>query len=142
MEETALEYPTGSSVVYSDLGFHLLGKLIETVAGEDLDASPRARSGPAGRDDTTPDPTPSLVPRCAATGPRLVEPPAGPPARLGAGRPGLEGRGHHRLDGAFTTARDVATFSQMILNGGSYGHARSCTHPCWSHQWSPTRRRR
>jgi CubicO group peptidase (beta-lactamase class C family) len=38
MLETPLEYAIGSSVEYSDLGFRILGKLLETVAGETLDS--------------------------------------------------------------------------------------------------------
>ena len=46
MLATPLEYPLGSSVEYSDLGFRILGKLLETVAGMRRSTrSPSARSG-------------------------------------------------------------------------------------------------
>ena len=55
MEETPLEYPTGSMVEYSDLGYRLLGRLIETVAKKDLDTLREARDlGPAGHGATRP----------------------------------------------------------------------------------------
>jgi len=38
MQETALEYDTGTMVEYSDLTYRLLGHLIEKVAGEDLNS--------------------------------------------------------------------------------------------------------
>ena len=67
MEETPLEYPTGTMVEYSDLGYRLLGRLIEKVAGKDLDAfSKHEIWGPLGMTDTTYNPPASLVPRCAA----------------------------------------------------------------------------
>ena len=70
MEETPLEYPTGSMVEYSDLGYRLLGRLIEAVAKEDLDTfSKHEIWGPLGMTDTTYNPPTALVPRCAATGP-------------------------------------------------------------------------
>ena len=49
MEETPLEYPTGSMVEYSDLGYRLLGRVIEAVAGMNLDAfAKREIWGPLG----------------------------------------------------------------------------------------------
>jgi CubicO group peptidase (beta-lactamase class C family) len=129
MEETALEYPTGSSVEYSDLGFRLLGKLIETVAGESLDAFAKSAIwGPLGMADTTYNPDPSLVPRCAATGPGSLNLRPGPLRGSVQDDQDWKVGGIVGCDGVFATARDVATFSQMILNGGSYGHTRVLRH--------------
>ena len=48
MEETPLEYPTGSMVEYSDLGYRLLGRLVEAVAGHGSRRVREARDlGPA-----------------------------------------------------------------------------------------------
>jgi serine-type D-Ala-D-Ala carboxypeptidase len=123
MAETPLEYETGTQVLYSDLTYRLLGRVIEAAAGMDLDAFAKARLwGPLGMSDTTFNPSPALIPRTAATG---FSPIRGYVVRgevqdeqdfaLG----GIAG-----CDGVFSTARDIAVFCQMILNGGSYGGVR------------------
>ncbi len=125
MEETPLEYPTGSMVEYSDLGYRLLGRLLEKVAGTDLDSfSKREIWGPLGMDDTTFNPAASLVPRCAATGPGSLLLRPGPLRGSVQDDQDWKVGGIVGCDGAFATARDVAIFSQMILNGGSYGDVR------------------
>jgi serine-type D-Ala-D-Ala carboxypeptidase len=125
MEETALEYPTGSMVEYSDLGYRLLGKLIETVAGKDLDTLAKAEIwGPLGMTDTTYNPAPSLVPRCAATGPGSLGLRPGPLRGSVQDDQDWKVGGIVGCDGVFATARNVAIFSQMILNGGTYGDVR------------------
>jgi serine-type D-Ala-D-Ala carboxypeptidase len=125
MEETPLEYPTGSSVEYSDLGFRLLGKLVEAVAGVDLDTfAKRWIWGPLGMSDTTYNPDPSLVPRIAATGAGSLGLRPGPLRGSVQDDQDWKVGGIVGCDGVFSTARDVATFSQMILNGGSYGRTR------------------
>jgi CubicO group peptidase (beta-lactamase class C family) len=125
MEETALEYPTGSMVEYSDLGYRLLGRLLETVARKDLDAfAKREIWGPLGMGDTTFNPAPALVPRCAATGPGSLGLRPGPLRGSVQDDQDWKVGGIVGCDGVFATARDVAIFSQMILNGGSYGDVR------------------
>jgi CubicO group peptidase (beta-lactamase class C family) len=125
MEETPLEYPTGSMVEYSDLGFRLLGRLIEAIAKKDLDAfSKHEIWGPLGMADTTFNPAPALVPRCAATGPGSLGLRPGPLRGSVQDDQDWKVGGIVGCDGVFTTARDVAIFSQMILNGGSYGDER------------------
>ncbi|KYF87719.1 serine hydrolase [Sorangium cellulosum] len=122
MAETPLEYPTGTSVLYSDLTYRLLGRMIEAAAGEDLDTVADSRIwGPLGMNDTMFNPPPALVERIAATG--YCE------------RRGYVARGEVQdeqdfalggvtgCDGVFSTARDIAVFCQMIMNGGAYGHA-------------------
>jgi CubicO group peptidase (beta-lactamase class C family) len=125
MEETPLEYATGSMVEYSDLGYRLLGRVIEAVAGMSLDAfAKREIWGPLGMRDTTYNPSASLVPRCAATGPGSLLLRPGP--LRGSVQDDQDWRvgGIVGCDGVFATARDVAIFGQMILNGGSYGDVR------------------
>ena len=98
MEETPLEYPTGTIVEYSDLGYRLLGRLIETVAGTDLDTfAKREIWGPLGMTDTTYNPAAVARPALRRDRPGLAEPPPRPAARIRAGRPGLEGRRHRGL---------------------------------------------
>ncbi|WP_437319015.1 serine hydrolase domain-containing protein [Sorangium sp. So ce385] len=122
MAETPLEYPTGTSVLYSDLTYRLLGRMIEAAAGDDLDAVARARVWePLGMNDTMYNPPPALLERIAATG---YSPLRGYVVRgevqdeqdfaLG----GITG-----CDGVFSTAMDIAVFCQMIMNGGAYGGA-------------------
>jgi serine-type D-Ala-D-Ala carboxypeptidase len=125
MLETPLEYPIGSSVEYSDLGFRILGKLLETIAGESLDAyAKRAIWGPLGMTDTTYNPAASLVPRTAATGPGSLGLRPGPLRGSVQDDQDWKLGGIVGCDGVFTTARDVAIFCQMLLNGGSYGATR------------------
>jgi CubicO group peptidase (beta-lactamase class C family) len=125
MLETPLEYAIGSSVEYSDLGFRILGKLLETITGETLDSfSKREIWGPLGMTDTTYNPDPSLVSRIAATGGGSLGLRPGP--LRGAVQDDQDWKlgGIVGCDGVFTTARDVAVFSQMILNGGEYNTKR------------------
>lgn len=123
MAETPLEYAPGSQVLYSDLTYRLLGRVVQAAAGVDLDTFAKARIwGPLGMSDTTYNPSPALIPRTAATGYSEVR---GYVVRgevqdeqdfaLG----GIAG-----CDGVFSTARDIATFCQMILNRGTYGGVR------------------
>jgi CubicO group peptidase (beta-lactamase class C family) len=125
MLDTPLEYAIGASVEYSDLGFRILGKLLETIAGETLDSfSKREIWGPLGMADTTYNPADALLPRIAATGGGSLG------LRTGPLRGSVQDDQDWKLggivgcDGVFSTARDVAIFSQMILNGGSYGTVR------------------
>ena len=125
MEQTPLEYPTGSMVEYSDLGYRLLGRLIEKVAGKDLDTfSKQEIWGPLGMTDTTYNPPAALVPRCAATGPGSLLLRPGPLRGSVQDDQDWKVGGIVGCDGAFATARNVAIFSQMILNGGCYGDVR------------------
>jgi serine-type D-Ala-D-Ala carboxypeptidase len=125
MEETPLEYPTGTMVEYSDLGYRLLGRLLETVAKTDLDTFAKSEIwGPLGMSDTTYNPAASLMPRCAATGPGSLGLRPGPLRGSVQDDQDWKVGGIVGCDGAFATARNVAIFSQMILNGGSYGDVR------------------
>ncbi len=126
MEETALEYPPGARVGYSDLTYRLLGRLVEAVAGTDLDAFARRHVwAPLGMDDTLYNPPATRVPRIAATGfsarrGRLVRGEVEDEQDFALG--GICG-----CDGVFSTALDVAIFCQTLLNGGSYGGAAILT---------------
>ncbi|WP_437601408.1 serine hydrolase domain-containing protein [Sorangium sp. So ce590] len=120
MAETPLEYPTGTSVLYSDLTYRLLGCMIEAAAGEDLDTvAGGCIWGPLGMNDTMYCPPPALVERIAATGYSSI--------RDCVVRGEVQDEQDFALggvtgcDGVFSTARDIAVFCQMILNGGAYG---------------------
>ncbi|WP_437956725.1 serine hydrolase domain-containing protein [Sorangium sp. So ce119] len=126
MAETPLEYTPGSSVLYSDLTYRLLGRLVEIVSGADLSTFARAHIwGPLGMHDTMFNPPAALAPRVAATGyssrrGRLVRGEVQDEQDFALG--GMTG-----CDGVFSTAMDVAIFCQMILGLGSYGAVRVLT---------------
>jgi CubicO group peptidase (beta-lactamase class C family) len=125
MLETPLEYAIGSSVEYSDLGFRILGKLLETIIGETLDSyAKREIWGPLGMSSTTYNPSASLIPRTAATGPGSLGLRPGPLRGSVQDDQDWKLGGIVGCDGVFSTARDVAIFSQMIMNGGAYGQVR------------------
>ncbi|WP_438027881.1 serine hydrolase domain-containing protein [Sorangium sp. So ce233] len=122
MAETPLEYAPGTSVLYSDLTYRLLGRMIAAAAGQDLDTVAGTRIwGPLGMNDTMYNPPPALHERVAATGYSDLR--------------GYTVRGEVQdeqdwalggvtgCDGVFSTAMDIAVFCQMILNGGAYGGA-------------------
>jgi len=118
-----LEYEPGTKVVYSDLGFILLGRIAELVAGKPLDELARELVfEPLGMRDTMFNPPLELRERAAAT----------EYCRLR--RRVLKGEVHDENAwfmggvaghaGLFSTARDLAAYAQMWLNRGSLGGAR------------------
>jgi CubicO group peptidase (beta-lactamase class C family) len=118
-------YPPGERLVYSDLGFILLGEAIARLAGTALDAYVRrAVLEPLGLAQTTYNPlangvsTEQIVPTelCAWRRRRcLGEVHDENAASLG----GVAGHA-----GLFSTAWEVAVLGQMYLNGGRYGNTR------------------
>jgi CubicO group peptidase (beta-lactamase class C family) len=127
MEETPLEYPTGSKVEYSDLTYRLLGHVLEAATGQNLQQFARANVwSKLGMSRTTYNPLDNgfSVSEIAATGPGSWN------LRMGTIRGVVEDDfdwvmgGIVGCDGLFSTARDIAVFLQMILNGGSYGGVR------------------
>lgn len=117
-----LEYEPGTKVVYSDLGFILLGHIAEKVYGAPLDeAARRLVFEPLGMRDTTFNPPAEARARAAAT---EYVPGIGflrgvvhdENARFMGGVSGHAG--------LFSTADDLAVYAQTWLNGGSYGGAR------------------
>ncbi|WP_437597559.1 serine hydrolase domain-containing protein [Sorangium sp. So ce590] len=123
MAEAPLEYVPGTQVLYSDLTYRLLGRVIEAAAGVDLDTFAKERIwGPLGMSDTTFNPSAALIPRTAATGYSEIR------GRMVRGEVQDEQDyvlgGIVGCDGVFSTAIDMAVFCQMILNGGRYGRAR------------------
>ena len=117
-----LDYPSRSKSVYSDLGFILLGEILDRVSGRSLDAmATEAIFKPLGMGHTRFNPPASPKPRIAST---EDDPWRG---RIVTGDVhdenafALGGVAPHA--GLFSTARDLAVFAQMILNGGVYdGH--------------------
>ena len=117
-----LEYEPGSQVVYSCLGFILLGHLIQSVTGMQLDELvDQGVLGPLGMQNTFYNPPQAVHSKVAYTEwcPRS--------------RQFLRGRVHDENAqslggvsgnaGLFSTAQDLGKFSKMILDGGkAKGH--------------------
>jgi beta-glucosidase-like glycosyl hydrolase/CubicO group peptidase (beta-lactamase class C family) len=118
-----LVYEPGTRSLYSDLGFILLGEVLERVAGRDLASFAREEIlGPLGMGDTLYRPGPELLPRIAPT---EDDPWRG---RMLRGEVhdenafAMGGVAPHA--GLFGTASDLARFAQMWLWHGVYDHHR------------------
>jgi beta-N-acetylhexosaminidase len=114
----------GAQIEYSDLGFILLGRIVESLTGEPLDTFARRRIFlPLGMKSSTFNPAKRLRARIAPT-----ERDAAYRKRLLRGEVhdenacAMGGVAGHA--GLFSTAADVAAFAQMMLNGGIYAHHR------------------
>ena len=129
-EEVPVAAP-GERFIYSDIGFFLLGHIVEVVSKHTLGEFLETRAfGPLGMTDTTFLPPTSLRARIAPT--EGCEPLAWPCTTPGA--PMLRGVVHdptaRRMGGAaghaglFSTGDDLATFARMILGGGHWQGAR------------------
>lgn len=109
--------PPGTKYVYSDLGFILLGRLVQQVTGQPLDQYvDKNVFGPLKMTDTRYLPPASWIPRIAPT---EIDPWRGKHIRgevhdENASR--LGGVAGHA--GIFSSARDVARFAQTYLSGG------------------------
>jgi beta-N-acetylhexosaminidase len=122
-----LEYVPGAKTVYSDLGFILLGEILERATGKTIDQLARERIfAPLGMTATTFNPAKSLAGSIAPTEndakfrKRLLQGEVHDENAFAMG--GVAGHA-----GMFTTASDLAAFCQMLLNGGLYAHQRLLT---------------
>ena len=115
--------PPGARFVYSDINFILLGELVHRLSGQTL--SDYARDHifqPLGMQDTMFQPPAALAPRIAPTE-RVTS--DSPPLRGVVHAPtarNMGGVAGHA--GVFSTARDLARFAQMMLNGGELDGVR------------------
>lgn len=131
-----LRYPVGERFLYSDLNYIMLGEIAERVSGTDLNSLlQESVYGPLGMVDTGFNPPAEKLDRVAPTEWRV---PAGEDGATTAGespnRRMIRGEVHdgnaYVQDGIsghaglFSTVRDLAIFSQMMLNGGEYGGVR------------------
>ena len=114
----------GAQIEYSDLGFIILGKIIETLTGESLDAfAEKQIFTPLGMSHSHFNPAKRLRARIAPTEKdsefrkRLLRGEVHDENTWAMG--GVAGHA-----GLFTTAAEVAAFAQMMLNGGIYAHRR------------------
>jgi CubicO group peptidase (beta-lactamase class C family) len=123
LAEPLLHEP-GKQVEYSDLGFILLGEMIERLTGKSLDRYAKQNIfSPLGLDSSQFNPPPKLRAEIAPTEDdktfrrRLIWGEVHDQNASVMG--GVAGQA-----GLFSTAGDVAAFAQMILNGGIYAHHR------------------
>jgi CubicO group peptidase (beta-lactamase class C family) len=113
----------GAQYEYSDWSMIVLQAVVERVAGTTLDSLLAARVfGPLGMHDTQFNPPPTLKPRIAPT---EIQPFRGGQVwgvvhdENAWAMGGVSGNA-----GLFASARDVAVFVQMLLNGGEYDGVR------------------
>lgn len=111
-----LQSPPGTAFRYTDVGFVVLGKLVERVSGQSLDDFARENVfEPAGMKHTAYNPPDAWDDRTAPTQQRqgrwMVGEVHDPRAYL------LGGVAGHA--GLFATADDIARYCRMILNGGT-----------------------
>jgi uncharacterized protein YbbC (DUF1343 family) len=111
----------GSTFVYSDINFIVLGEIARLVSGRRLDRyCAEEVFGPLGMHDTRFLPPASVAPRIAPTemteGKMLRGVVHDPSARMMGGVAGHAG--------LFTTAADLARFCRMLLNGGELDGVR------------------
>ncbi|WP_170319736.1 serine hydrolase domain-containing protein [Polyangium spumosum] len=130
----------GTMVFYSDIGYRLLGRVLEAAGGLPLDELVQERlTGPLGMKDTAWQPLvnmPSKALRFAGTGYSSVRETNGAPRYLRGETADeqdawIESHTHAATgcDGAFSTAWDLALFGQMFLNRG----ARVVGYPGWGY---------
>jgi CubicO group peptidase (beta-lactamase class C family) len=121
--ETPLAYKPGRYEEYSDLGFDVLGFVVERISGQPLDAFLGARVfNPLGMSETGFRPSPLLRDQIAPT---ELNPPRGYPLRgevHDENAYALGGVAGHA--GIFSTANDLSVFAQMMLNGGEFQGTR------------------
>lgn len=130
LSQISSDYPTGTQVVYSCLGYILLGKLIERLTGEPLDVlAQRWIFQPLGMNWTRYNPPSTWTDRCAATEDsnsfekRMVD------YQPHDWRKGIIGGEVHDENahflggisgnaGLFSTAADIGKFCKMLIEGG------------------------
>ena len=114
----------GKQVEYSDLGFMLLGEIVQQLTGERLDAFAREQIFlPLGMNNSLFNPPKDLRGRIAPTENDTAFRKRQLQGEVDDANAGAMGgvAGHA---GLFTTAGDLAIFAQMLLNGGIYAHHR------------------
>lgn len=111
----------GTKFIYSDVGFLVLGELVERVSGQPLDKYAQATIfEPLGMTETMFLPTEPLRVRAAVTQQRdgrWMQGEVHDPRSFELG--GVAGHA-----GLFSTAADLAKYAQMLINGGQLGGAR------------------
>jgi CubicO group peptidase (beta-lactamase class C family) len=122
MAEPLVREP-GKQIEYSDLGFILLGQIVERLTGDPLDENAGDIFTRLGMKDSRFNPAKNLRSRIAPTEDnesyryRIIQGEVHDENAWALG--GVAGHA-----GLFSTAGDIAEFAQMILNGGIYAHHR------------------
>jgi uncharacterized protein YbbC (DUF1343 family) len=119
IEEEKPLFPPGTSFIYSDMNFIILGELVSRISGEPFDVYCAEHIfKPLGMEDTGFKPSSVLRPRIAptqyqhGTTGKMLWGEVHDPTAYGMG--GVAGHA-----GLFSTAEDLAIFAQMVLDGGS-----------------------
>ena len=120
---TKLESKPGEKMVYSDIGFMILGKIIERVSEKSLDQYVKDELFiPLGMTDTYYNPSEKKLKRIIPTEYCEIEDGYIHGYVHDENAYSLGGVAGHA--GLFSTADDLAIFSQMMLNGGTYKNER------------------
>lgn len=118
---TNLQYAAGEKVLYSDLGFILLGLIIEKIEGSIEGYFKRHIAEPLNMIDTGYNPEERAKLRCAASEYKKAR-----GYVKGVVHDGkaflMDGISGHA--GLFSTVKDLGNFCSMMLNGGRYGDIR------------------
>ena len=114
-----LSHPPGTQIDYAFICYELLKDLVERVSGRSVADLMRERIfEPLGMKD-------SYVGVPESVRPRVVKRPPDAPWNQALGPMlQIDSRRSEESANVFSTARDVAVFGQMFLNGGTYGGAR------------------
>jgi CubicO group peptidase (beta-lactamase class C family) len=119
--ELKLESPAGERFKYSDVGFIVLGELVERISGVPVDAFAKKHVfEPLKMVDTTFTPAEALKKRIAPTGPRdgkIIVGEVHDPRAFKMG--GVAGHA-----GLFSTAEDLARYCRMVLRDGELDGTR------------------
>jgi CubicO group peptidase (beta-lactamase class C family) len=121
---TPLQFEPGSKYQYSNAGINTAGRIIEVVSGTAYEAFLDERLfGPLGMKDTTFWPSPEQLARLATSYKPNAESTGLEETRISQLYYPLDDREQRYpmpAGGLFSTARDIARFCQMILNGGTF----------------------
>ena len=121
IHELDLRAEPGTRFMYSDVGFIVLGEIVERVSGKTLDAFAKERIfTPLGMSETGFNPPADLKHRAAPTQERNGEWMRGEVHDPRAYK--LGGVAGHA--GLFSTAEDLARYAQMLMSNGELGEAR------------------
>lgn len=117
--QAPLSQPPGTRMDYAFLCYELLKDLVERVSGRPFaDLMQERIFDPLGMKDSY-----VFVPESVRS--RVVKRPADAPWNRAMGpMTMIDSRQSEESSNVFSTARDVAVFGQMFLNGGMYGDAR------------------
>ena len=113
----------GKGMIYSSIGYHLLGDIVRRVSGQPFWQFVRSRVfEPLGMGDSNFVFSPALRER------RVYRAPGAPGTETGIWFRGMDSPEYDAADtggsGVTSTAGDLAIFMQMLLNRGSYGGRR------------------